>query len=163
MKMTFVLVQVACAVSLSYGQANQSRHRVEAEYYVLAYAEHYRVPISLVRAMIKQESGWRPCAMSSKGAAGLMQLMPTTAKRLGVEDRCSIDQNVSGGIRYLAWLMRIFHNDLRLVCAAYYAGEEVIARRGLAYRNPDVVSYVRKIRSLYLRQLGNGPMTINSY
>ena len=68
-----------------------------------------------------------------------MQLMPATAQRLGVTDRCSFDQNVSGGVRYLAWLMRQFHNDLRLVAAAYYVGEDTIGRRGLAYRNPDVL------------------------
>ena len=81
-----------------------------------------------------------------------MQLMPATAKRLGVTDRCNIDQNISGGVRYLAWLMQQFHNDLRLVAAAYYAGEDVIGKRGLAYGNPDVVAYVSAIRATYLRE-----------
>jgi len=54
--------------------------------------------------------------------------MPLTAQRLGVRDRCSVDQNVSGGVRHLAWLMQQFHNDFRLVAAAYYAGEDVIGR-----------------------------------
>jgi Transglycosylase SLT domain len=94
------------------------------------------------------------CARSLPRAPwGLMQLMPTTAQRLRVRDRCNIDQNVSGGVRYLAWLMQLFHNDLRLVAAAYYAGEHVIGRRGLAYRNPDVVAYVSRIRATYLRQV----------
>jgi soluble lytic murein transglycosylase-like protein len=83
-----------------------------------------------------------------------MQLMPATAKRLGVIDRCNLGQNVSGGVRYLAWLMRRFHNDLRLVAAAYYVGEDTIGRRGLAYRNLDVVTYVRAIRTTYLREAG---------
>jgi soluble lytic murein transglycosylase-like protein len=81
-----------------------------------------------------------------------MQLMPVTARRLGVVDRCNIDQNVSGGVRYLAWLMQQFHNDLRLVAAAYYAGEDVIVRRDLGYGNPDVVAYVARIRTTYLRE-----------
>jgi soluble lytic murein transglycosylase-like protein len=81
-----------------------------------------------------------------------MQLMLATAKRLDVTDRCNLDQNVSGGVRYLAWLMRRFHNDLRLVAAAYYAGEETIGNRGLAYQNSDVVAYVRAIRTTYLRE-----------
>jgi soluble lytic murein transglycosylase-like protein len=80
-----------------------------------------------------------------------MQLMPTTAQRLRVRDRCSIDQNVSGGVRYLAWLIQKFHGDLRLASAAYYAGEDIVSRRGLAYRNPDVVAYVSRIRAAYLR------------
>src|ERR1700686_2131363 len=74
--------------------------RQESEYYVTTYARHYRVPVDFVRALIAQESGWQACAVSPKGAAGLMQLMPATAARLGVTDRCDIQQNVSGGIRH---------------------------------------------------------------
>jgi soluble lytic murein transglycosylase-like protein len=121
--------------------------RKEAEYYVAAYARHYGVPIDFVRAVIEQESGWQPCAISIKGAVGLMQLMPATAIGLGVRDRCNISQNVSGGVRYLAWLMNKFRGDLRLVAAAYYAGEQVIEARGLRYANADVVSYVASIRA----------------
>jgi soluble lytic murein transglycosylase-like protein len=122
---------------------HDSRH--EAEYYVAAYAQHYGVPLDFVRALIQQESGWHPCVVSSKGAVGLMQLMPETARRLGVQNRCDLQQNVSGGVRYLAELMERFHGDLRLVAAAYYAGEHVVGQRGLNYRNPDVVAYVRSI------------------
>ena len=94
------------------------------------------------------------CAISPKGAVGLMQLMPVTAQRLGVRDRCNIDQNVSGGVRYLKWLMQRFPNDLRLVAAAYYAGEDIVSKRGLAYRNLDVVAYVARIQPTYMRQSG---------
>jgi len=80
-----------------------------------------------------------------------MQIMPMTAQRLAVGDRCNIDQNISGGVRYLAWLIRKFRGDLRLASAAYYAGENIVSRRGLAYRNPDVVAYVSGIRATYLR------------
>ena len=80
-----------------------------------------------------------------------MQLMPTIAQRLRVRDRCNIDQNVSGGVRYLAWLIQKFRGDLRLASAAYYAGEDIVSRRGLAYRNPDVVAYVSRIRATYRR------------
>lgn len=126
----------------------------EAEYYVSMYARHYRVPVSLVRAIIERESNWRACAVSAKGAKGLMQLMPATARRLGVRGSCNINQNISGGVRYLAWLMHLFHNDLRLVAAGYYAGEDIVARRGLSYRNRDVVSYVARIRATYVLQAG---------
>jgi soluble lytic murein transglycosylase-like protein len=135
----------------SWTQTTKPTARQEAEYYVFAYAQHYRVPAPLVRAVVERESNWRPCAISSKGAAGLMQLMPMTAQGLGVRDRCSIDQNVSGGVRYLAWLSQRFRGDLRLASAAYYAGEDIVSRRGLAYRNPDVVAYVSRIRATYLR------------
>ncbi|MBZ5494696.1 MAG: lytic transglycosylase domain-containing protein [Acidobacteriia bacterium] len=120
--------------------------RQEAEYYVAAYAKHYGVPVEFVRALVEQESGWHRCAISRKGAAGLMQLMPDTAKKLNVQDRCDAKQNVSGGGRHLARLMAKFHGDLRLVAAAYYAGERVIEVRGLQYANPDVVAYVASIR-----------------
>jgi soluble lytic murein transglycosylase-like protein len=135
--------------------AHPQDHR-EAEYYVSVYARYYRVPISLVRAIIERESNWRACALSAKGAKGLMQLMPATARRLGVRDSCNINQNISGGVRYLAWLMRLFHNDLRLVAAGYYAGEDIVARLGLSYHNADVVSYVTRIRATYVLQAGVG-------
>lgn len=152
MKTVALLTQMVCLLAIAQAQSAQTRIRGEAEYYVATYAKHYRVPPPLVRAIIQQESGWQPCVISPKGAVGLMQLMPRTAQRLEVANRCDVDQNISGGIRYLAWLMQLFHNDLRLVTAAYYAGEDVISRRGLAYRNSDVVTYVRRIRDLYIRQ-----------
>jgi soluble lytic murein transglycosylase-like protein len=134
------------------GTANDSRE--EAEYYVAAYARHYGVPVEFVRAVVEQESAWRKCAVSNKGAVGLMQLMPGTAARLNVRDRCDLNQNVSGGVRYLAWLIHKFHGDLRLVAAAYYVGERVIEAHGLQYANPDVVAYVASIRARVERQKG---------
>ena len=151
MKSAFIVAQMLCAISIGWAQSGRVQAPIEAEYYVTAYAQHYRVPIALARAVVVRESNWQPCVISPKGAVGLMQLMPATARRLGVTDRCNLDQNVSGGVRYLAWLMRRFHNDLRLVAAAYYVGEDMIGRRGLAYRNLEVVTYVRAIRTTYLR------------
>ena len=162
MKRALILAQVLSAISICWAQSPKPPARPEAEYYVVAYAQHYRVPIALVRAIVERESYWQPCAVSPKGAAGLMQLMPLTARRLGVENRCNINQNVSGGVRYLAWLMQQFHNDLRLVAAAYYAGEDVIGRRDLSYRNPDVIAYVARIRTTYLREAGIKPRTTNT-
>ena len=162
MKLVLTLAQAFCAISICWSQAPTSQARREAEYYVVAYAQHYRVPVALVRAIVERESNWQPCAVSPNGAAGLMQLMPRTAQRLGVKDRCDLDQNISGGVRYLACLIEQFHNDLRLVAAAYYAGEDVISRRTLAYRNPDVVAYVARIRTTYVRETGIEPRTANT-
>ncbi len=131
-----------------YGQSS-AQGRNEAEYYLAAYAAHYGVPIEFARAVVEQESGWRICAISPKGAAGIMQLMPETATRLGVKNLCSLQENISGGIRLQAWLMRKFHGDLRLVAAAYYAGEVRVEQRGLRYRNPDVVAYVAAVRQRF--------------
>jgi soluble lytic murein transglycosylase-like protein len=162
MKSVFIVVGMLCATSIGWAQSDRAPTRLEAEYYVRVYAQHYRVAIALARAIVVRESNWQPCVISPKGAGGLMQLMPATAKRLGVTDRCNLDQNVSGGMRYLAWLMRRFHNDLRLVCGAYYVGEDMISRRGLAYRNPDVVAYVSTIRTSYLREAGMEPESTNT-
>ncbi len=162
MKLVLILAQALCAISICWARSPKPQGRLEAEYYVVAYAQHYRVPVTLVRAIVERESHWQACAVSPKGAAGLMQLMPLTAQRLGVRDRCNVGQNVSGGVRYLAWLMQQFHNDFRLVAAAYYAGEDVIGRRDLGYRNPDVIAYVARIRTTYLRQAGIKPRTTNT-
>ena len=153
LSLAFVLIVTANLSAESPRAANPQVRRV-AEYYASTYARHYHVPIPLLRAIIQRESNWQPCAVSPKGAKGLMQLMPATARRLGVRDSCNIEQNISGGVRYLAWLMRVFHNDLRLVAAGYYAGEDIVARRGLSYHNRDVVSYVARIRATYVLEAG---------
>ena len=157
MKSVLIVAQMLCAISICGAQSDNLTTRMQAEYYVAAYAKHYRVPLALARAIVQRESNWQPCAVSPKGAVGLMQLMPATARRLGVIERCNLDQNVSGGVRYLAWLMQRFRNDLRLVAAAYYVGEDRVGKRGLSYSNSDVVAYVSKIRTTYLRDAGTGP------
>jgi soluble lytic murein transglycosylase-like protein len=153
MKKSLCVALISFAALSCYAQTPKSVPRGEAEYYVAAYAQHYGLPVMFVRAIVDQESGWRPCAISQKGAAGLMQLMPATAARLGVQDRCNIKENISGGVRYLAWLSRKFQGDLRLVAAAYLAGEEAVERRGLLYRNPEVLAYVAQVRARCERQV----------
>ena len=77
----------------------------------------------------------------------MMKLMPDTAKRLGVRNRCDVKENVSAGVRLLAMLAKRFEGDLRLVAAAYYTGAAAIERRRLDYANPGVVTYVAGIRA----------------
>jgi soluble lytic murein transglycosylase-like protein len=113
------------------------------------YAMTYQVPVELVDAIIQVESGWNPYAVSSKGAAGLMQLMPKTAVRFGVRDRFNIQENIRGGVAYLAWLIRLFHGDFRLAVAAYQVGEAEILSRGLAYSSREVFEYVSRVARLY--------------
>jgi soluble lytic murein transglycosylase-like protein len=105
--------------------------------------------VELVEAVIEVESGWYPYAVSHKGAAGLMQLMPGTAVRFGVWNRFRAQENVRAGVAYLAWLMGSFHGDLRLVTAAYLVGESSIRSRGLAYSSPEVYSYVSRVARIY--------------
>jgi soluble lytic murein transglycosylase-like protein len=147
-----LIAVLLCATAAYCSGVDGDRKRAEAEYYVSAYAHYYRVPLALVRSIVQQESGWKSCAVSSKGAVGLMQLMPQTALWLGVTDRCNVRQNIWGGVRYLAWLIQKFRGDLRLVAAAYYTGEYAIGRKGLNYKNPEVIAYVTQVRAIYLRQ-----------
>lgn len=116
-----------------------------AEYYATA----YQVPVELVGAIIDVESGWNPYAVSSKGAAGIMQLMPHTAMRFGVSNRFRVDENIRAGVAYLAWLTQKFNGDFRLVTAAYYVGEGPISLRGLDYSSSDVQGYVRRVANRY--------------
>ena len=162
MRKCLCLTVFALAALNCRAQSQRTAARLEAEYYVAAYARHYNVPVKFVRAIVEQESSWRPCPVSPKGAAGLMQLMPLTAARLEVRDRCNIGENVSGGVRYLAWLIHKFSGDLRLAAAAYLAGEEVIARRGLLYRNREVVAYVSRIRENYQHQFAEDSGTLST-
>ena len=118
--------------------------------FVRQYAAHYRVSPEFVAALIDVESRWNPLALSSKGAIGLMQLMPATARRYGAFKPFDVEQNIAAGTRYVTALMREFHGDLRLVAAAYYAGDHGIAREQLNYHNPDVVAYVLAVRRQFV-------------
>ena len=123
---------------------------VPAARIIRQYAAHYRVPPELIAAFIDVESRWNPRAVSNKGAMGLMQLMPATAKRFGAFQPFDVEQNIAAGTRYVTVLMWEFHGDLRLVAAAYYAGDRNIAREQLDYRNPEVVAYVEAVRRQYM-------------
>jgi soluble lytic murein transglycosylase-like protein len=112
------------------------------------YASSFQVPVELVEAVIQVESAWNPYAVSVKGAAGLMQLMPATAIRFGVRDRFNIQENIRGGVAYLAWLIRLFHGDLRLAVAAYEVGESPVLLRGLAFSSPEAFRYVSRVARL---------------
>jgi soluble lytic murein transglycosylase-like protein len=120
------------------------------ERYAVHYAVQYQVPPELIAALIDVESQWNPHALSNKGAMGLMQLMPATAKRFGAFQPYDAEQNIAAGTRYVTTLMWEFRGDLRLVAAAYYAGDYWIGKKQLSYQNPDVVAYVQAVRRRYL-------------
>jgi soluble lytic murein transglycosylase-like protein len=152
-RMSFCYVLAVCFGVAMYPAAH-AQDQVTM-YYANAYADHYGVPRALVDAIIEQESDWNPLAQSVKDAEGLMQLMPATAAMYGVRNRYDILENLSGGVRYLADLLNEFHGDMRLAVAAYYCGSQHILRRGLSYRNRDVVAYVQSVRRHYQRNLLN--------
>jgi len=109
-----------------------------------------RLDPALLHAVIETESAYNPNAVSPKGAVGLMQLMPATAKRFGVTDRSDAASNVYGGATYLRHLLELFDNDLKLALASYNAGENAVKR----YNNQippyrETRNYVKKVMRLY--------------
>jgi soluble lytic murein transglycosylase-like protein len=116
------------------------------------YARAYGVPLEFVQAVIDVESAWHPYVISTKGAAGLMQLTAPTAFTFGVTNRFRIEENIRGGVAYLAYLSRQFEGELRLVAAAYYAGEQRIKRRGLICADADIYRYVCLVQRFYSRR-----------
>ena len=102
--------------------------------------------------MIDVESAWHPYVISSKGAAGIMQLTVPTAFTFGVTNRFRIEENIRGGVAYLAYLIRRFGGELRLVAAAYYAGEKRIGKLGLRCADADIYRYVCEVQRFYLRR-----------
>jgi soluble lytic murein transglycosylase-like protein len=131
------------------GESMETRVRRVSVYYVAYYAAVYQIPVGLVEAVIEVESAWRPEAVSDKGACGLMQLMPGTSQRLSVSNPFNIEQNIRAGAEYLSYLSHLFDGDLRLVLAAYAAGEARVQQRGLAYSHPGVLAYVLRVRQVY--------------
>ena len=146
-----LLILVYAASSAFAGEPRSVREYEErcASYY----ARQYAVSPALVRAVIQVESGWEPGAVSPKGAQGLMQLMPATAERFGVSHPFYIHENIRGGVAYLAELQKLFHGDLRLVIAAYAAGEKPILASGLDYSSEEVYTYVQRTGEQYRAEL----------
>jgi soluble lytic murein transglycosylase-like protein len=105
------------------------------------------VKAELIRAVIAEESGGRPCAVSWKGAQGLMQLMPATSEQFGVKDPFDPRQNVEAGTKLLKQLMTKYNNDVSLALAAYNAGEGRVDRDGGVPQIPETQSYVNDIQS----------------
>jgi soluble lytic murein transglycosylase-like protein len=116
------------------------------------YARAYGVPLEFVQAIIDVESAWRPYVISSKGASGLMQLSAPTAFTFAVTNRFLIEENIRGGVAYLAHLSRQFEGELRLVAAAYYAGEKRIKKQGLRCAGADIYRYVCQVQRFYLQR-----------
>ena len=99
----------------------------------------------LVDSVIRVESNYNPYAISPKGAMGLMQLIPVTARRFGVSDTFRPEQNIEGGVRYLKYLMQLYNGDERLALAAYNAGEGAVAKYKGIPPYPETQNYVYQV------------------
>jgi soluble lytic murein transglycosylase-like protein len=114
-------------------------------------AERHHVDQALVKAVINQESGWNPGAVSRKGAIGLMQLIPGTAQRFGAGNPFDPAQNVEAGTTYLKSLLDRYNNNLSLSLAAYNAGERAVDLSGGVPAYRETQQYVQKITEAYFR------------
>jgi soluble lytic murein transglycosylase-like protein len=112
-------------------------------------APRYDIDANLVMAFIAVESGFNVSATSPKNAQGLMQLIPETAERFGVKDPYKAEDNIKGGLAYLQWLLAYFKGDLKLVAAAYNAGEGAVEKYKGVPPYAETQTYVKKIAQLY--------------
>lgn len=138
--------QVSSGHSCSAGPCDKSRF----DRLISDIADGYGIESALLHAVIAVESSYNPNALSPSGAAGLMQLMPGTAKRYGVDNALDPEQNLRGGARYLRDLLQMFGSDISLAIAAYHAGEMSVARN--QNRIPPfgaTMDYVLKVLDYY--------------
>jgi hypothetical protein len=117
-------------------------------------ATRHGVELELLLAVARVESHFDPFAVSPKGALGMMQLMPGTARQLRVDDVFDARQNLDGGARWLRRLLDRYDGDLRLTLAAYNAGEGAVHRHDGIPPYPETVTYVRRVLDAYLEVLG---------
>lgn len=114
-------------------------------------ASSYDLDPAFVRAIIHAESGFNPRALSPQGAQGLMQLMPGTARELGVDDPFDTHANIRGGSKYLAQLLTLFKGDIRLTTAAYNAGPNAVRKHGDIPPYAETRTYVERVGILHSR------------
>ncbi len=119
-------------------------------------ATKYQVDAALVRAVMHAESAFKVNALSNKGAQGLMQLMPATAKDMGVMNAFDARQNIEGGVKYLAWLLETFDGDIMLATAAYNAGPGAVKRYNGIPPFAETEVYVERVGILHQRYKNAG-------
>ena len=137
-------------VSFATVRLNTAAYQAE----IAAAARLHGVDEAIVRAIIHAESAFNPNALSRVGAQGLMQLMPATARRFGVTDSFDATQNIGGGVKYLAWLLKRFNGNLTLAAAGYNAGEGAVAKYNGVPPYSETQRYVQRVGMLADRYRG---------
>lgn len=149
-KAEVLVAERAAAVRASGGQAGPSRPRSRYDGIIDAAAQAFGLDGALLHAVIAVESGYNVQARSSRGASGLMQLMPDTARVFGTADVFDPAQNVNGGARYLRYLLDKYDNQLDIVLAAYNAGEKALLKYGRKVPPfKETLRYVEQVQSRY--------------
>jgi soluble lytic murein transglycosylase-like protein len=136
-----LLTQFCDVLRLHYPSSHDSK--------ILVISERHGIDHLLIRALIRVESCFEEEAISPRGAMGLMQLMPGTAKQMGINNPFDPNENIDGGVRYLKFLLRVFDDDLTLALAAYNAGPEAVKKyKGIPpYR--ETQAYLRRVMAFY--------------
>lgn len=150
----YVVLSASCYACSLTSNINWQSTRLHLEEYAEVIddaARQFGLDSALVRAIIHAESGFNAGARSQKGAMGLMQLMPGTARMVGVTDALAPNQNIRGGTRYLANLMMRFKSDVRLATAAYNAGPEAVKKYAGVPPYAETEVYVQRVQILHQR------------
>ena len=138
----------ACSVTSTVNWYNTRLHLTEFSDTISLASKQYGVDAGFIRAIIHAESAFNPLARSRKGAMGLMQLMPGTAKDMGVMDSTNPEQNIKGGVRYLAGLLQTFSGNEALAAAAYNAGAGAVTRYSGIPPYEETQTYVKRVKIL---------------
>jgi soluble lytic murein transglycosylase-like protein len=151
----------ACSIASSVDWYKTRLHLTEFSDTISLAAQAYKVDIGFIRAIIHAESAFNPLARSRKGAMGLMQLMPGTAKDMGVLDSANPEQNIKGGVRYLASLLQTFNGNEMLAAAAYNAGPGAVTRHGGIPPFEETQTYVKRVKILADRYKSQKQVAMN--
>lgn len=151
----------ACSITSNVNWYNTRLRLAEFADTINSVSKEYGVNPGFVRAIIHAESAFNPLARSRKGAMGLMQLMPGTAKDMGVMDLTNPEQNIKGGVRYLAGLLKTFSGNETLAAAAYNAGPGAVTRYGGIPPYEETQTYVKRVKILADRYKNQPQLAVN--